>query len=115
MPDSLRATATSTLVRSFIWQIGALSFALTWAAGTHVFIPAFDPSATVAALVGEKCTMTLLVPTMIAMVVAGGHLAGADLTAMRLLLYGASPMPSALQRQAADGFGCGMAQAYGDD
>ena len=92
---------------------GALSFALTWAAGTHVFIPAFDPAATVAALAAEQCTITLLVPTMISMIVAGGHFEGADLAALRLLIYGASPMPSALQRDAAAGFGCGMAQAYG--
>jgi len=92
---------------------GALAYAVTWAAGTHVFIPAFDPAATVAALAREKCTITLLVPTMIAMVLAGGHLDGADLDALRLVIYGASPMPAELQRQAAAGFGSGMAQAYG--
>ena len=92
---------------------GALSYALTWAAGTHVFIPAFDPAAVVTALADERCTITLLVPTMISMVLAGGHLDNADLDALRLVIYGASPMPGELQRQAAAGFGCGMAQAYG--
>lgn len=92
---------------------GALAYALTWAGGTHVFIPAFQPAATVSAIEKEACTITLLVPTMIAMILAGGHLDGANMESLRLLVYGASPMPAAVQRQAAAGFGCGMAQAYG--
>jgi len=92
---------------------GALAFAVTWAGGTHVFIPAFDPAKTIDALGAEQCTIALLVPTMIAMTVAHGGLSKADLSALRLLIYGASPMPSALQASAMKEFGCGMAQAYG--
>ncbi|MEZ5226747.1 MAG: AMP-binding protein [Acidimicrobiales bacterium] len=92
---------------------GALAYALTWMGGTHVFVPAFEPSAVVDALAGEACTVTLLVPTMISMVLAGGKLDDVDLPALRLLLYGASPMPTAVQAKAASDFGCGMAQAYG--
>ncbi len=92
---------------------GAMTFSTSWAGGSHVFIPAFDPSATVSALASEKVTLTLLVPTMITMTLASGELDDVDLDAMRLLIYGASPMPAAVQRQAFEGFGCGMAQAYG--
>jgi len=92
---------------------GALAYALTWAGGTHVFIPAFDPAATIAALANERCTMVLLVPTMISMVLAHGGLADADISSMRVVMYGASPMPGEVQRQALEAFGCGFAQAYG--
>lgn len=92
---------------------GALTYSLTWAGGTHVFIPAFEPSATVSALESEQVTITLLVPTMITMTLASGVLDNADLGSLRLLIYGASPMPAEIQRQAVAGFGCGMVQAYG--
>ncbi len=92
---------------------GALAYSVTWMGGSHVFIPAFDPAETIAALAEEHCTLALLVPTMIAMTVAHGGLATADISALRLLIYGASPMPSALQRSAIEAFGCGIAQAYG--
>ncbi len=92
---------------------GALAYSVTWMAGSHVFIPAFDPTRTIRALADERCTIALLVPTMIAMTVADGGLATADISALRLLIYGASPMPSALQRSAIEAFGCGIAQAYG--
>lgn len=92
---------------------GAVTFALTWAAGSHVFVPSFEPGAVIDAIAREKATVTLLVPTMISMVLAHGGLAAADISALRLLIYGASPMPAAVQRQALDAFGCDFAQAYG--
>ena len=92
---------------------GAMTYSVSWVGGSHVFIPAFDPTATVAALDAENCTIALLVPTMITMTLATGALADVDLDALRLLIYGASPMPAEVQRQAFEGFGCDMAQAYG--
>jgi len=92
---------------------GALAYSLTWVGGTHVFVPAFDPQRVVEALEDEAITVTLLVPTMITMCVASGVLADADLSAMRLMLYGASPMPAEVQRRAVPAFGCDFMQAYG--
>ncbi len=92
---------------------GAVAYSLTWVGGTHVFVPAFDPHRVVEALEDEAITVTLLVPTMITMCVASGVLADADLSAMRLMLYGASPMPAEVQRMAVPAFGCDFMQAYG--
>ena len=50
---------------------------------------------------------------MISMVLASGLLEGVRIESLRLLLYGASPMPGEVQRQAIAGFGCGLSQAYG--
>ncbi|MDA2945367.1 MAG: long-chain-fatty-acid--CoA ligase [Actinomycetota bacterium] len=92
---------------------GSMTYALSWVGGTHVFVPAFEPTAVVRALADERCTLALLVPTMLNMVLASGALDGADLSALRLLMYGASPMPAEVQRRVASGFGCDMMQLYG--
>jgi len=92
---------------------GAFAYALTWVGGTHVFIPGFEPARTIAALASEAITVELLVPTMISMCLASGELEGADLDALRVLVYGASPMPAELQRRAVEAFGCGFMQVYG--
>jgi long-chain acyl-CoA synthetase len=67
----------------------------------------------VEALEDEAVTVTLLVPTMITMCVASGVLSDADLSAMRLMVYGASPMPAEVQRMAIPAFACDFMQAYG--
>ncbi|MDH3732962.1 MAG: long-chain-fatty-acid--CoA ligase [Gemmatimonadota bacterium] len=92
---------------------GALAYSLTWAAGTHVFVPGFEPAAVVRALEKESITVELLVPTMITMCIASGALEGADLSPLRLMIYGASPMPAEVQKAAVPAFACAFMQAYG--
>lgn len=92
---------------------GSMTYAVTWAGGRHVFVPSFEPAGTVAALSEENCTLTLLVPTMLNMVLGSGTLETADLSSLRALMYGASPMPGEIQRQVAEGFGCELYQLYG--
>lgn len=92
---------------------GAMTYALSWAGGTHVFVPAFEPHRVARALADERCTLSLLVPTMLNMILATNALDGADVSAMRMLMYGASPMPAEVQRRTSAGFGCGMMQLYG--
>ena len=92
---------------------GAFTYGVTWMGGTHVFIPAFDPSATIDAIEKEKVTTSIVVPTMINMMLHDPACDDADLSSMRALAYGASPMPSALQAEAIERFGPIMAQGYG--
>ena len=67
--------------------------------------------ATVSALADEHCTLTLLVPTMLGMVLASGALDGADLgtagTDVRRITDGE------VQRRVAEGFGCELYHLYG--
>ena len=81
--------------------------------GTHVFIPAFDPTRTIEAIATEQITMSLVVPTMINLLLQNPSVAGADLSSLRAVLYGASPMPSAVQQRAMDTLGPIFAQGYG--
>ncbi|MGK5170521.1 acyl-CoA synthetase [Geodermatophilus sp. CPCC 205761] len=66
------------------------------AGGTHVMIPAFDPLAVLAAVQEHRVTDLLLVPTMLQLVVDSPRIDDFDLTSVRQVLYGASPMSDAL-------------------
>ncbi|HTK62854.1 MAG TPA: long-chain-fatty-acid--CoA ligase [Pseudonocardia sp.] len=92
---------------------GSQTYAMTWMGGTHVFIPAFDPDAVGRAIEEHRVTFSILVPSMINMLVNHPGTADRDLTSLRLLLYGASPMPDEVQRAAMAMLPCGFSQLYG--
>jgi long-chain acyl-CoA synthetase len=79
---------------------GASTLAVTLVGGTHVFLAAFDPAGFLAAVPRQKVTHGLLVPTMINMLVNHPGFSGFDLSSLRRITYGASPMPDAVLRRA---------------
>ena len=79
---------------------GALSFAVTLMAGRHCYVPGFEPTAVLEAIATQRVTMGLLVPTMINMLVRHPQAASYDLSSLRRMMYGASPMPEAVIRRA---------------
>ncbi|MFE9692754.1 long-chain fatty acid--CoA ligase [Micromonospora sp. NPDC005806] len=91
----------------------------TWTAalitgGTHVIIPGFTPGAVLAAIEQHRVTDVLLVPTMIQLLVGFPDVARFDVTSLRRLIYGGSPMPEALSLRARAMFPqAGFVQAYG--
>jgi acyl-CoA synthetase (AMP-forming)/AMP-acid ligase II len=90
-----------------------------WTAGqlvgaTHVFVPMFSPGGVLEAVSRHQVTDMLLVPTMVQMVVDHPGISDHDLSSVRHLLYGASPISEAVLRRAAKTFpGAGFTQAYG--
>jgi long-chain acyl-CoA synthetase len=78
---------------------GARVFSVTLAGGTHVVLPRFDPVAFLAAVERFRVTLTVLVPTMIGRLVQEPRLQDFDLSSLKLLSYGASPMPEAVLRR----------------
>ncbi|MBM7808291.1 acyl-CoA synthetase (AMP-forming)/AMP-acid ligase II [Geodermatophilus bullaregiensis] len=64
--------------------------------GTQVMIPVFDPVAVLTAVQEHGVTDLLLVPTMIQLVVDSPRVDEFDLTSVRRVMYGASPMSDAL-------------------
>ena len=68
----------------------------------------------VEAIAAEQITMSLMVPTMINLLLQSPSVAGADLSSLRAVLYGASPMPSAVQQKAMNTLGPIFAQGYGN-
>ncbi|GAA3551672.1 hypothetical protein GCM10022222_39050 [Amycolatopsis ultiminotia] len=70
------------------------------AGGTHVLLPAFRPDDVLGAVAEHCVTDVLLVPTMIQMLVEHPRVGEYDLTSLRTVVYGASPIPSAVLERA---------------
>jgi acyl-CoA synthetase (AMP-forming)/AMP-acid ligase II len=93
---------------------GAMTMGMLGVGGTHAIIPAFHPEHVLAAVERYRVSHLLLVPTMIHMTVTHPKLASADLSSVRYLLYGASPIPEALLVHAMRAMPtCRFVQAYG--
>jgi long-chain acyl-CoA synthetase len=80
---------------------------------THVFIPRFDPTAVLEAISRNRVTTIMLVPTMINFILQQPDLESYDLSSLRFLIYGASPIAPDLLRRAMPAFGCEFYQGYG--
>lgn len=93
---------------------GARLFSVTLAGGTHVVLPRFEVNAFLETIERERVTLTIIVPTMLARLVHHPELDRYDLSSLRLLSYGASPMPEALLRGAMERLpGVRFLQSYG--
>jgi len=79
---------------------GASTFGVTMAGGRHAFVPRFEPVAVLTAVQSERATHAQFVPTMINMLVNHPRLAEFDVSSLDFVLYGASPMPEGVLRQA---------------
>ncbi|HVB17749.1 MAG TPA: long-chain fatty acid--CoA ligase [Stellaceae bacterium] len=79
---------------------GASTFAVTMVGGVHVFIPRFDPADLLAAVARYRATNTLLVPTMINALASYSGIRDYDTSSLRVIPYGASPMPEAVLSKA---------------
>jgi acyl-CoA synthetase (AMP-forming)/AMP-acid ligase II len=69
--------------------------------GTHVIVPGFTPSGVAAVIAEHQVTDVLLVPTMVQMLVDSAEAAEHDLSSLRRLIYGASPISEAVLERAA--------------
>ena len=76
---------------------------LTLLAGAaHAYLPMFSPAAFFETLAATRTTVTVTVPTMLIMLVTDSSLAGADVSTLRTMIFGASPMdPEWIRRVAA--------------
>jgi acyl-CoA synthetase (AMP-forming)/AMP-acid ligase II len=81
---------------------------------THVIVPMFTPAGVAGAISEHQVTDVLLVPTMIQMLIDAPQTADADLTSVRTVLYGASPISAALLDRARKRLeSAAFIQAYG--
>ena len=93
---------------------GAAWVARNVVGGTHVIVPMFTPAGVADAMARHEVTDVLLVPTMIQMLVDAPEAAEADLTHLRNLIYGASPISEAVLERAAKRLPAAeFTQAYG--
>ncbi len=61
----------------------------------------------------EKCSLCVLVPTMLNSLLNSGLIEKYDVSSMRQLGYGSAPIPPATIREAVQAFGCSFLQMYG--
>jgi acyl-CoA synthetase (AMP-forming)/AMP-acid ligase II len=78
----------------------AMLLSTTLFGGSHAFIPGFEPKVFLDAVTKFNGTITLLVPTMIAMLLQSSDLETADTSKLTRMLYGASPMTLAILKEA---------------
>jgi long-chain acyl-CoA synthetase len=91
-----------------------MTFAVTLMGGSHTFLPKFDPADTLRALQELRVTHGVFVPTMLQMMVHRPDVDTYDLSSLRAIIYGASPMSDALLARAMEAFSaCEFAQCYG--
>lgn len=69
------------------------------AGGSTTYVPMFDPGAVLDVIEQQQVTMTVMVPTMVAMLLAHPDFRPERLASLRVLTYGASPMPTPLLEQ----------------
>jgi len=107
---------TRWLVASPMFHTGGIlaTLATVWAGGTHVIMPRFDPELAVDLIEREAVTHTLLVPTMLA-ATAGAQLARPrDVSSLRYLSHGASPISAETLRRTRQAFPLsGLLHVYG--
>ena len=87
--------------------------ALTLCGITHCFLPSFDPEAALKAIERYRITTMVLVPTMLNMVLNHPNFDRYDLSSLKRITYGASPMPLPLLEQAMKKLSCEFGQGYG--
>src|SRR5262245_18779286 len=91
----------------------ASTFAITFVGGAHDYVRAFQPRAVLETIARDRVTATLLVPTMITALLNHRDLGRLDLSSLRTLVYGASPIPADTLREAIAALPCDLVQGYG--
>lgn len=77
-----------------------------WLRGARtVIMPAFEPGAYLRLLAQERITTINMVPTMLQMLLSHPDFAGTDVSALKAVIYGASPMPRAVIERAMAAWG----------
>lgn len=91
-------SAEVSLIQTPIFHAASMVslLATTGAGGTQVLIPMFEPGGVIELIEQHDVTLTMMVPTMIAMVVNHPEFTPERIQSLRSLTYGASPMPTVL-------------------
>jgi acyl-CoA synthetase (AMP-forming)/AMP-acid ligase II len=84
-----------------------------WGGRTLVILPQFDPEAWLKAVQNERVTHSFVVPTMLKRIMEHPDFDKYDLSSLKVITYGAAPMPYEVVSQAVDTFSCGLMNAYG--
>lgn len=92
---------------------GTRIFTLALEGIAHVILPRWSPAAFFAEVARRRVTSAVLVPSMLRDLVWDAGLDDADLTSLRLIVYGAAPTPPDIQHAALTRIPAGFLHSYG--
>jgi Acyl-CoA synthetases (AMP-forming)/AMP-acid ligases II len=84
-----------------------------WGGRKMVILPQFEPGAWLKAVQEHKVTHSFVVPTMLKRIMDHADFEKTDLSSLKLIAYGAAPMPFEVVSRAVETFQCGLMNAYG--
>jgi long-chain acyl-CoA synthetase len=103
------------LVAMPLFHIGGSGWALNTfhTGGTAVLLAEVSAAAILDAAIEHRFTNAFMVPVVLQMVIEDPRLADCDLSGLRCVVYGASPISPQLLERALDALDCRFVQAYG--
>jgi acyl-CoA synthetase (AMP-forming)/AMP-acid ligase II len=106
---------TQNIVCLPMFHIGGAGWAIAglFAGATNHVVREFIPARVLEIIERDRIEVMLLVPAMILFLVQAPQICETDLSSLRLIVYGAAPIPGELLKQAMATFGCGFQQVYG--
>ena len=106
---------TVSLVAMPLFHIGGSGWALCAMSrgGRSVILRDVDPGVLLELVAVERITETFVVPAVLMMLLASPALSTTDLSSLRLIFYGASPISEDVLVKCMSTFGCGFCQVYG--
>jgi acyl-CoA synthetase (AMP-forming)/AMP-acid ligase II len=90
-----------------------ISFSGLAAGGRVILLPEFRPAEVLRLIEAERVAHVFLAPVMINVLLQTPEIATADLSSLKTVAYGASPISEAVLAEAKARFGCGFIQFYG--
>ncbi len=84
-----------------------------WGGRKMVILPQFDPGAWLRAVQEHRVTHSFVVPTMLKRIMEHADFEKTDLSSLKLVAYGAAPMPYEVVTRAVEVMPCGLMNAYG--
>ena len=84
-----------------------------WVGCSNVVLPAFDPANVLDTITGEKITCAIAVPSMLAAMVETQAISPRDLSTLRWISHGASPVALEVLKRCDELFGCELIHLYG--
>jgi long-chain acyl-CoA synthetase len=111
----LLAPGVPNLVCLPMFHIGGAGWGIAglFAGATNHVVREFVPAVILETIQRERLQVMLLVPAMILFLVQAPQIRETDLSSLRLIVYGAAPIPVDLLKQAMGIFPCGFQQVYG--
>jgi acyl-CoA synthetase (AMP-forming)/AMP-acid ligase II len=114
-PADPTAELEKTLLSVTIAHVAGITAILSsiWGGRTLVILPQFDPEIWLEAVQRERVTHAFVVPTMLKRLMDYPYFDRYNISSLKLITYGAAPMPYEVVCRAIEVFTCDLMNAYG--